>query len=251
MNDSTNRFAGTAMAVPVSLPPNHPLFEVYVPVAKSLTPAAEATAAIMVEAAPGQGLDAGMNQEFFSSLPMDRMLNRANEYSLATAFPIVAGAHSLAMDQTGLLDGVESSLQLLENLEEQVIEVAGTCTTRKEAMALLDQAQTAATRAEARGDYEHLHSGNPGVMGWIVVVLISLLETLGVYAFMINLADFKSLTILVTLAGLLIIVNHLGTQWVGHALRDYRHKLQTRERAHTAGYALLHTQSPRAKETAS
>lgn len=241
MNRSQDRHSGSAVAVPVSLPFNHPLLELYIPVAKSLSPAAERTAALMVESAPGQGLDIDTNRDYFSSLPMDRMLNRANQRSLAAAAHGIEKAHAMAMAQTELLDRADDLASGLEELEEDVVDAAGVQLKRADAPELLNQAQAAAIRSEARHDYEHRKVGAPGAAAWIVVACISLFESVGVYAFMVNLSDFKSLAVLVALTGLLVLTNHLSTQWVGEALRAYRQKRRTRLHAHTAAYGLSHS----------
>lgn len=252
MNQQQGR-SGSAVAVPVSLPLSHPLLERYIPVAKSLTPAAEKTAAVMVEAAPFQGLDLDENQTYFSSLPMDRMLNRANERSIDAAKPAVEEAHGMAMNQIDVLDRAEASLIALENLEEEVVDADGVLLRRLDAPRLLDAAQAAAARAEASQDYEHRQTGKPGFKAWIVVLFISLFEAAGVYAFMVNLADYRSLLVFVALLGLLISINHLATEWAGHVLRSYLQLRRARTHAHTAAYAISRssTQQPRRRSNES
>lgn len=252
MNRQQGR-SGSAVAVPVSLPLSHPLLERYIPVAKSLTYEAEKTAAVMVEAAPFQGLDVNENQTYFSSLPMDRMLNRANERSIDAAKPVVEEAHGMAMNQIDVLDRAEASLIALEDLEEEVVDANGVLLRRLDAPLLLDAAQAAATRAEASQDYEHRRTGKPGVKGWLVVLFISLFEAAGVYAFMVNLADYRSLLVFVALLGLLICINHLATEWAGHALRSYLQLHQARAHAHTAAYAISRSsaQQPRRRSNES
>lgn len=253
MNQQQGR-SGSALAVPVSLPLNHPLLERYIPVAKSLTPAAEKTAAMMVEAAPFQGLDVDENSTYFSSLPMDRMLNRANDRSIEAAKPVVEKAHEMAMSQIETLDSAEANLAALENLEEEVVDADGILLRRRDAPGLLDAAQAAATRAEASQDYEHLQTGKPGFKAWIVVLFISLFEAAGVYAFMVNLADYRSLLVFVALLGLLISINHLATEWAGHVLRSYLQLSRARAHAHTAAYAISRStaqQQPRRRSNES
>jgi hypothetical protein len=230
-----------SLATQNSLAFNHPLYQEYEAVARSLTPSAEPTAAMMIEAAPEEGLNQVLNQEFFSTLPLDRMLNRANSRAIAAAKPSIEAAHALTMEQQGVLDDVEGNVTVLEELEAEIIEISGQEITRADVIPLLDAAQGAASRSEARGDYEHTRTGKPGAVGWFVVGLVSLLETFGVYAFMVNLADYLSLMTLIALAGILVLVNHLGGQLSGRVLKSYAEKYRLRRQAHTAGHAIIHT----------
>lgn len=232
---------GQSVATRNSLPFTHPLHQEYEAVARSLTPSAEPTAAMMIEAAPGGGLDLDLNQEYFSTLPLDRMLNRANSCAIAAAKPSIEEAHALTMEQQDVLHEVEANVIALEELEIEVVEVSGQEITRADVIPLLEAAQDAASRSEARGDYEHTRTSKPGAAGWFVVGLISLLETFSVYAFMVNLADYLSLITLIALAGILMLVNHLGAKLSGAVLSNYLERYRLRRQAHTAGHAIIRT----------
>ena len=168
------------------------------------------------------------------------------------AEPHIAGADESLDAMIAANAELEGAAHDRRALPNEVVDAHPNRGSRSEVRRQLSQNQRIVAHRELVGDFEHRRTGKPGVIGWVVAIIVGLLETVvTLRIFNVDLTHFYLLSFLPWLALTvgLVFFNHQVAAYLGEKRRIAREVLDAATRLNTSALHRIHRETGGARMT--